>query len=211
MKRRHFLAALPALLLIGQTRAQHRCELNRDGQHSCVAGLDQALADTAGREQPSGSNWCWAACLEMIFAFHGYDVPMDDIVQQTYGSKANLAAESGVLTRLLSQRWRDRRGREFDSRCEVLWQAGAGGVDFPAAVAARYLAENKPLIIGTHQHAMVLSALAFTHSGDPASMQITQAVVRDPAPGMGRRVLMPEELAQTTLLLAAELSQADRL
>lgn len=205
MKRREFFSAFSALLLTSHSWAERQCQQSEDGLQSCIAGLDQALANHSAREQPPGSNWCWAACMEMIFAYHGYDVPMDDIVQQTYGSKANLPAESKVLTRLLSQRWRDRRGREFNSRCEVLWQAGTGGVDFPAAVAARYLAENKPLIIGTHQHAMLLSALAFTHSGDPASMQITQAVVRDPAPGMGRRVLTVDELAQTTLLLATEI------
>ncbi|MBV8190396.1 MAG: hypothetical protein JO339_24350, partial [Alphaproteobacteria bacterium] len=67
------------------------------------------------------------------------------------------------------------------------------------AEAARELADDQPLIIGTGGHAMVLTALTYFRdvygNGQPLS-----AVVRDPWPGRGRRELSRQEWYGTGFL-----------
>jgi hypothetical protein len=65
--------------------------------------------------------------------------------------------------------------------------------------ATQDLSNDMPLIIGTMGHAMVLTSLTYVRDqfgrGD-----VTAAVVRDPWPGNGRRVLSAQEWYNTSFL-----------
>lgn len=207
--RRRMLLGTLALAAAPWARAVGRCADMGGSLAHCRVGLPDAALDRIARQQPAGSNWCWAACLEMVFALHGYRLPMARIVRGTYGREYNLPADSSLLARLLSSRWQDEDGRTFDSRCEVLWDAATHAASaYPAAMTARQLAAGRPLLLGARNHAMLLTGLAFSHDGSPGSIRITAASVLDPAPGRGRRALEAQEVAAATVLIAPAVAPA---
>ncbi|HVN04880.1 MAG TPA: hypothetical protein VMT86_10710, partial [Bryobacteraceae bacterium] len=61
------------------------------------------------------------------------------------------------------------------------------------------LAVGMPLIIGSMGHAMVLTAVSYNRAPNSQG-QVTGAVVRDPWPGRGRRMLSGQEAAAAMLL-----------
>lgn len=176
-----------ALVAAGSARAHVACQpFDATGSQACVAGLRSEVAgifaSAVGGQHMS--QWCWAACIEMVFRHHGYVVPQARIVQETYGDRVNLPSSSWQLLGNLNRRWVDDRGRPFIARADV---ASSSPV-----TAAQDLAADQPLILGTAGHAMVLTAVEYRR--DPGGNgQIVSAIVRDPWPGRGRRVLTPGE------------------
>src|SRR5690242_14048954 len=62
------------------------------GVQACTAGLRSDVTDitagaVGGQHQ---SEWCWAACLEMVFRYYGFHVSQQQIVQETWGTIVNL-------------------------------------------------------------------------------------------------------------------------
>ncbi|MBX2803377.1 MAG: hypothetical protein KTR31_37195 [Myxococcales bacterium] len=129
----------------------------------------------------------------MLFRHYGYDVDQAAIVEQAYGGPINMPAQPWTILSALNRSWTDRTGRRFRSVAQA-------GVTDPAR-AAQDLAGGMPLIIGTLGHAVVLTAMSYAFPlvrdawGRPAlgPAQVTQAVVRDPWPSKGRRVLSARE------------------
>jgi hypothetical protein len=174
------------------------------GIQVCEVGLDQNLGAVQAQQQ--NSQWCWAACISAVFNFHGYPVDQGRIVAATYGQMVNLPAHGRQIAAATNRPWRDERGRPFTSRCEVLWDSG-GYVARPDAAgeAARELAQGDPLIVGAAGHAMVLTAMSYARNAQGAG-QPTQAIVRDPWPGRGRRALEPREWAQIVFLAKVDIT-----
>jgi hypothetical protein len=127
----------------------------------------------------------------MVFRYYGFQVPQEQIVQQTWGGIVNLPAYPAHILANLNRPWVDLSGRRFS----------VSGDAFSAnpITAAQDLAQDMPLIIGTMGHAMVLTALTYfvDQSGNGA---VTEAIVRDPWPGRGRRVLVAQEWYGTNFL-----------
>lgn len=164
----------------------------------CEAGLDQNLGAVTAQQQ--NSQWCWAACISAIFSYHGYPVEQGRIVADTYGRQVDLPAHGRQIAAATNRTWLDSRGRQFASQCEVLWDSGAHvGRPDAAGQAAQELVQGHPLIIGAAGHAMVLTAMSYARDA-MGNGQPTQAIVRDPWPGRGRRALMPQEWMQVQFL-----------
>jgi hypothetical protein len=168
------------------------------GIQFCEVGLDQNLGAVTAQQEHS--QWCWAACISAIFHYHGHPVDQARIVSATYGQLVNMPAHGRQIAAATSRPWLDDGGQQFVSQCEVLWDSGEF-VARPdaAAQAAGELAQGAPLIIGAAGHAMVLTAMTYERNQTGAG-QPTQAIVRDPWPGRGRRALLPQEWAQTVFL-----------
>ena len=200
MKRRDLLLAAlsPALSVPAMPRsasARLRCSrYDPWGSQQCEAGIDSTLATvTVGAVPPQYlSQWCWAACIEMVFRYYGYRVDQTRIVRETFGSIVNFPGNAQQILANLNRPWTDRRGRRF----------GVTGDVFTAqpSTAAQDLADDMPLIIGTTGHAMVLTSLTYWRTRFGAG-DVTDAIVRDPWPGRGRRSLSPEEWYRTNLLV----------
>lgn len=156
----------------------------------CVSGLPSKIIHvTAVQEQ---SQWCWAACISMVFGYYGHPVSQQRIVDEAYGGLVNMPAAPWTMLGTLNRDWVDDDGDEFRS------MSSPGTTNVVAA--AQDLAANQPLIIGTQGHAVVLTALEYAASYVPTQwgpqlgpVVITSAIVRDPWPGKGRRVLTPQE------------------
>lgn len=184
MKRRAFLAGGAGLLTVGASpnaNAELYCQPVAYGVNRCQAGLNSSVAP---QRRQLESQWCWAACIEMVFAFHGYELDQETIVRDTWGAIYNLPAQPYHIVQNLNRSWVDRNGRRFRS----------SGDSFSAnpMTAAQDLASDQPLIIGTGGHAMVLTALVYDVDGY-GNGQVLEAIVRDPWPGRGRRSLSAQE------------------
>lgn len=203
--RRSFIRGGAALAVAAATwpaRPAHaviRCTaFDARGLQLCEAGIDRNLGAVTAKQEHS--QWCWAACISAIFAYHGYPVDQDRIVAATYGRVVNLPAHGRAIARATNRTWRADDGRTFTSRCEVLWDTGAFVARPDAAgVAAQELASDFPLIIGAIGHAMVLTAMSYIRDAQGRG-QPTAAIVRDPWPGRGRRPLAEAEWLQTRFL-----------
>lgn len=187
--------ALASTLLARYTLAKSRCgPFFGPGLQDCEAGIDSGMASISAAAVGGQhlSQWCWAACIEMVFRYYGFVVPQEIIVAQTWGSIVNLPAQPGQILANLNRPWIDRYGRRF----------GVAGDVFSAnpATAAQDLAQDMPLIIGTMGHAMVLTSLRYVRDqygrGD-----VKLAIVRDPWPNQGRRELTAEEWYSANFLV----------
>jgi hypothetical protein len=163
------------------------------GVQQCEAGIDSRLAHVTAAAVGGQhlSQWCWAACLEMVFRYYGFAVPQARIVRDTWGAIVNLPAAPVQILANLNRPWIDDTGRAF----------GVAGDAFSAnpVTAAHDLAQDMPLIIGTTGHAMVLTAVTYLRDVY-GNGEVKAAVVRDPWPGRGRRVLTAREWYATSFL-----------
>ena len=205
LNRRQFIVGASVAILPTSASAALRCNLpNGAGAQFCEVGIDNQVQEvSAWQQQPQ---WCWAACVSAIFAFHGFPVSQSRIVEATYGRVVNLPAMGPQIAAATSKAWTSDRGDDFESECEVLWDQQYY-VGRPDAVleAARELADDQPLIIGTGGHCMVLTAMTYMRDAF-GNGQPTSIVVRDPFPGR-RRNLTPREWLSTTFLAKVNVSE----
>ena len=202
MERRDFLmslgAALSCVALPTSSFARLACgPFISPGVQECEAGIDSALAHVAAANTQHLSNWCWAACIEMVFLYYGFHVPQERIVQDAWGGIVNLPGHPVHILASLNRTWIDEEGERFNVAGDV----------YTANIitAARDLAQDMPLIIGTMGHAMVLTSLRYWRSQN-GNGNVTLARVRDPYPGRGRRALSPQEWYGTTFLARIRVS-----
>ncbi len=203
MTRRHLLFALSSMFSLAvpnSAYARRRCgRPSSQGIRTCEAGIDSYFAHiTALRAGPQyQSQWCWAACISMVFRYYGFRVSQARIVKETWGGIVNLPGSPGQILANLNRPWIDDRGRRFRVAGDV-YSANP-------ATAAHDLAEDMPLIIGTQGHAMVLTSLTYLRN-QWGAVDVKAAVVRDPWPGRGRRILAPQEWYGTSLLTRIRLN-----
>jgi hypothetical protein len=188
-----FGAALIFFIFTSAAHAGERCmPPDPEGNVVCDVGIPSERLEPVTSQQRM-SQWCWAASISMIFGYHGYDVSQERIVESIFGRLADLPAMTGEqMTEALARPWRDERGRTFRATVRVYDDAaGEYGVDDRMIIDE--LRAERPLLVGTVGHAMVLTALRYvkTPSGE---LQVIGATVRDPWPGRGRRDLEWHEM-----------------
>lgn len=196
MKRRFFIKSGGAVavcsLMISEVSANLACQpTNFPPMLDCRAGIDSNLAFINARRQTE-SQWCWAACIEMIFSYYGYSISQANIVSSTWGQVVNMPATDNQIMHDLNSYWTDDRGMGF----QTISQPVQNGM------AAQELAANYPLIVCTQGHAMVLTSLLYRTNPHTTWGQDIEAVVRDPWQNRGRRILTEQEWFGRNLLLA---------
>ena len=159
----------------------------------CEVGIAPSIASNAASAVGGQhlNQWCWAACIETVFRCYGYIVPQADIVKHTWGAIVNLPATPSQILSSLNGLWVDDNGRRFLVSGDVL--------SANLVTAAEDLSQDMPLIVGTMGHAMVLTSLRWLTDVYGESL-VTDAVVRDPCPNVGRRGLSIEEWYSTSFL-----------
>lgn len=138
-----------------------------------------------------GSEWCWAASISASFGYCGHPLSQARIVREAFGVEVNMPAIVPQILHALSRRWIDDNGKRFQASCDVY---GANAV-----TAIQDLSNGMPLLIGSLNHAMVLTALTYV----PLP---TAPVVRDPL--RGRRQLTTLEWTPISLLARVRVSDA---
>jgi hypothetical protein len=204
MRRRDFLGWLGRSIAVGTTWAAAwdrlaasdlNCWDTPPGPYTpptrvCVSGLPSEMVHVTAVQE--ASQWCWAACISMVFGYHGHPVSQQRIVSEAYGGIVNMPAQPWTMLAVMNRPWLDDLGYAFTS----LSSPGTTS----AVSAAQDLAANLPLIVGTLGHAVVLTALEYGAYYLPTPLgpqlgpvNVTNAIVRDPWPGVGKRFLTPQE------------------
>jgi len=65
---------------------------NADGRSSvelCTTGVSSITFKQAFQQQ---NEWCWAACISMVFEYYKHAVDQERIVKETWGTVANMPA-----------------------------------------------------------------------------------------------------------------------
>ena len=151
---------------------------------NCSVGIPSgALSFVAARQQ--NTQWCWAACIQMMFRMYGYDLPQYVLVQETWGGIVNMPAYPNQILAALNRIYVDSSGRRFSATGDAF--------TVNISTAIQDLSNRSPLIVGALGHATVLTALNYTQS-NAGELQVTSAIVRDPWPeSPSRRTLSPQE------------------
>ena len=85
------------------------------GNNYYIAGVpsDQfeyfTAAQQGGRQRQS--NWCWAACIQMVLNYHGLYITQEQIVQRVFGMQVNSPGQPQQILAALSGWAPDYRGR----------------------------------------------------------------------------------------------------
>ncbi|RDK85233.1 papain-like cysteine protease family protein [Marinirhabdus gelatinilytica] len=172
-----------------------RCgNFNSRGVQRCVAGIDSSILNVVANKTQLKSQWCWAASIEAVFNYYGYNITQEDIVYQAWGTLRNNSGSRQDILRALNRTYVDRNGRSF--------RASATEYYSNPITAAQDLANDRPLIIGTLGHAMVLTAVEYDRDAY-GNGQVVNATVRDPWPThpRRRRNLSSKEWHSTNLLI----------
>ena len=139
------------------------------------------------------SQWCWAACISMLYSYYGHPVSQARIVSEVYGAPVNMPAMAGiVMARQLNRSWQDDAGGAFNSYVTAAYDVQAGVNNINNYWILSQLQQNKPIIMGAGGHAMVLLSLSY-YPGQ-LGPNVVQGVVFDPWPGRGIRYLTAAEL-----------------
>lgn len=167
--------------------------------HRAQISLSTAIEAYAPQEM---SEWCWAASIQMVFTLMGHPVSQRRIVQEAYGTTVNMPAGSGlVIAEALNRQWTDEDGISFTATVTGEYDADAGIAAISNATLVDSLAHDRPLVIGTTQHAMVLTDIDYVAL--PQGPYVLAAGVFDPWPGIGARGLTP--LERTPIPLGGQL------
>jgi hypothetical protein len=188
-------AALSASLLSGLPLAASTSCLPNG---LCTSQVDfSQFAQTAFQTQQL-PEWCWAACIAMIFSFYGHPVSQARIVSEVYGAPVNMPAVYGVqLASQLNKKWTDDNGACFRARLSGVYDAQAGVDTLTNANLVNELDADHPIVIGAGGHAMVLTAMQYWRTPGQPTVQVCG--VFDPWPGRGARNLTPPEMVPTQL------------
>lgn len=190
MKRRSLLAA--SLCNLAGLPLMAAYASNSCSPIACVAQVP--FYQFAARYEPQfQSEWCWAACISMIFDYYGHPVTQERVVTEAYGAPANVPAGSGfVIAQALNRSWVDDNGHPFRSVLRAAFDAQAGLAAINSAIIVQALARGYPLIVGARTHATVMTAVSYVSTR--MGTNILQVGVFDPRPGRGGRKLLPDEM-----------------
>lgn len=166
-----------------------------------VAGLRTDTMNYYASEQLQ-SEWCWAACIQMVLSTRQINLSQNDIVNRAFGSLTNTPADLELIVRNLDG-WRVAHGNRSTRLTATL---GRGRP--PIEVLVDSLTQNVPVLValqpsGGEGHAVVVTAVIYedTDSGP----QIRSVIGRDPAPSfrgtLGKRKLNPEEFSDVSAYL----------
>ena len=154
------------------------------------------------------SNWCWAACVQMVLNYHGLYVTQMDVVTKIYGSPyANQAAnEQQILTALSG--WAPNNSGGYSAI-----HAYGGYTSIQEIVNG--LSGKWPLIVGMSNpdggigHAYVLTAIYFSYQydyqGNVTGYIPDRVVLRDPWPTSPSRQEFSWVEFQSRCIMAAKI------
>lgn len=204
MKRRDLILGAMAMgALPSWARAEVRCtNFDARGVQLCEAGIPSLQLISARQECPQ---WCWAACIQMIFLRYGRPVPQEWIVHRLFGDLRCSPANGPQIVAAASGEWRDSNGGRFRARAYPIADFSLGISNYNmGADAAQHLAAGRPLINGAIGHATMMTAMTYYRAANGYG-QVQSITVRDPWPeAQPVRQLTAEEASGSNLLIGIE-------
>ena len=204
MDRRKAIAGLSSMLLLPKgANALQLCPANDLPPGTCSAMLDPGRF--RGFAVPSlqrNSQWCWAACIEMVCRWYGISISQQSIVAQVYGGVQNMPADDGTLTKALNSNWTADDGSHFKISSFVFSPA-LHRSDVSNDRVIDDLTNDYPLINGSRSHATVVARVDYQRTPDGTPL-VGRVHVIDPWPGAAgppyfARFLAPDEMRPASL------------
>lgn len=154
------------------------------------------------------SLWCWAASASNLFAHYGHPATQARIVSEVYGAPVNApGGDYANLAGLLNRTWRDDAGRVFSARLMAALDVPNRIDEITNDQIRDALRGNRPLIVGTTTHAMLMVGMTYQELNGHVTNVISVRVF-DPWPGVGVRTLSAAEMTPSprggTLLFIAD-------
>ena len=154
MKINHFSFALSFVVLFSfiytsRGLSQPRGRIVSIDNSVFVAMVDQSIEDCICIQEKS--NWCWAACVQMILRYNGYWERQEDIVSEVYADSYNWTASGNEIAETFNG-WYGFTVRSYKSKSPQ---------SFINEIAAGH-----PLIIGYGEHAYLLTHIYYKKSYD---------------------------------------------
>jgi hypothetical protein len=176
-RRELIVGATAALVMPRPAGAVEQCPAQGMPPGTCSVWLDpDRLVPVLQRR----SQWCWAACIEMICQWYGVPLGQESIVQRVYGDFVNWPGDDRVLTEWLNNDWVADDGTEFSMRARVFSPAmGLGDVSNELVIDD--LRNERPLLNGSGTHATVVARVDYIDTA--TGPQVGQVHVIDPYPG----------------------------
>lgn len=224
--RRSLLLSIPTLAAISPIRAfgVPRCLPPHFGIRTCEVSLPYQAGVAATQNCDS---WCWAACIQMIFAISGKAVPQEKAVTRLFNSYKCEGADVNQIVQTINGEWRDSRGMPFQATGRMLPKAGMaiaissgdnnsrapGYIEkmWATSGGAREiiseLDRGRPLINLALGHATVIVGVTFQQDEIFSSRPIglSKIVILDPWPTNQRlRELTAKEISQQFLAIAVD-------
>ena len=187
-------------LLLTAVTVMCGCEKTEDREHS-----DSIADDVLGVGIPTdvmvlhateqrGSNWCWAASAQMALATQSVEVSQEEIVRGLFGDLIDSPGGAPHFFALTGP-YRSRVG-VMHVTCEF----GQGPPTLELLIER--LRRHRPVILACANpdsdigHAVVATAVIWRDTSH--GKQLLKVVVRDPAPGVGKRELSRSEYEGVT-------------
>jgi len=175
----------------GRAFADQQCtNFDFRGVRMCEAGIRSYVASQTINSYQYKSQWCWAACISMIFKYYDHPVSQSKIVRRVFGtSMANMPAMPEQILEALNVEWEDDHGDTFTPEGDYIM---THDINKNTILASQLLADDTPIIIGSLGHATVLTAMSWAE--DVYGRYIVNSLtVRDPM--QGKRIYSPREAA----------------
>lgn len=189
MKRRELLQLTLGATLLAVTpraRAWMACgPFTINGAKYCYAGIrsDLVHVPAAAIDGRHPYRWSWAACAEMLCGYAGYRISQQRIITDGWGSIGSVPEGPDAVLAGLEGRWTDDAGRPFRIRSERL--------PLSPQVASTILGQDRPVVLLTATHPVVLTTLRFV-SLDDTRGDVQSGAVSDPRSGGARRLSVSE-------------------
>lgn len=188
-----FFLSLALFVSFLHTYSQQSCWSDGQNYYHCgvpSAEFEYMRATSVNHGAQIQSNWCWAACVQMVLNYHGLYVSQTDVVTRIYGSPyVNQPAGEAQILNALSGWAADYRGRY-----SAIYAYG-GQTNVQEIITA--LAGKWPLIVGLSNpqggvgHAVVLTGIWYGIQYDQWGRFIGYAPykvsIRDPWPSNASR------------------------
>jgi hypothetical protein len=159
----------------------------------CWSEVDFATFYQEAYQSQEEPQWCWAACISMLFSLYGHPVSQARIVSEVYGAPVNMPAMAGiVIAQQLNRKWNDDKGKPFISRVTAAYDFAAQVSTITDQWAIQQLDQGHPIVIGAGAHAVLLAGLKYLPT--PMGPQVRAGAAFDPWPGRGARELKLSEI-----------------
>lgn len=108
------------------------------------------------------SQWCWAASISNVFAFHRHPVSQQRIVATVYGGAVNMPAMTGsTIAQQVNRVWVDDNGKRFRAHLTAAYDYDAGVYAINNQVIINELSNQRPVLVGNASHCMVTTLVDF--------------------------------------------------
>lgn len=197
MNRREFVTSAAILALGGRAFGQ-QCGPVPGFPYPAVRGCTAEVDIDAVISTQDCYDYCWAACMHMIFTLNGHTLSQESIARQALNiaedNPTPCASIGGSLKfrNALSRKYVDQDGNSFRVKLNAFFDPGNGISTMDNRLVASALSAGRPLIYCNQTHAMV--NYKFVYEDGPLGIVPRQVWVVDPwPPNVRKRMLSGPE------------------